>query len=169
MFIKDSVDKAIILLGIKNKDNIFYFPNTIGLDQDIIISSSDRIDSINKYYGIFLTIDSRLTIEEQIVNTLIEKPFFKREYLKDLDIYEDFRVKLQINSEPVGMYLCSIKNTEIKIDPSWKNLSQILKIVPNNKNRIPYMFAMQYLATLKEDPVEAVEINKKDLNKYINS
>ncbi len=163
MFIKDPNDYAIILLGIKDPTGVFYFPsNCMNSDLDIDID-------LKNYWGLFFKIDSRTAVEEQIIKTVLAYTDCTEQDIKDLNICSNFRSTIYIGSTPISLYLVlKEKVTKVLEDKNYKKITDIIKDLPNNKNRISYMFIVQYLSSLNLDDLTATEVSEADLSKYFD-
>ena len=158
MFIKDPNSQGIILLGIKDSRSILYFPsncNQFSLELEI-----------SKYWGLFFKIDPRMVIEEQIVQTIKSEPYLPKDIIKDLNICSSFRSKIYVDSTPTSLYLVLTEHSH-QILPEYKQISSIIKDLPNNKNRISYTFIVQYLSSLGTDELSALEVCDSDLGKVL--
>ena len=161
MFIKDQNDQAIILLGIKDKNSVLYFPSNCK-------NVSDQSE-IHNYWGLFFKIDPRTPVEEQIVHTILSYTDISSSEVGDLNICSNFRSKIYIDSVPTSLYLVLKESrTDVKNKEDYKKISDIIKNLPNNKNRISYMFIVQYLGSLNLDDVDAVSMSKAELDKYFD-
>lgn len=163
MFIKDSSDQALILLGIKDANQVFYFPSNTYQFQ----SKPD----LNKHWGIYLKIDPRKAIEEQISSTLLASKLICQRQLSDITICSNFRTKIFIDSVPTSLYLVLTNFTltqDLKdLGFEFKTLPQILKYLGNNRNRISYSFIVQYLSTNDLESLDACSLDKDQLSSLI--
>ena len=161
MFIKDPNDQAIILLGIKDKNSVLYFPSNY--------SSFSEDTEISKYWGLFFKIDPRIPVEEQIIQTILSRTDIPSTKSTDLNICSNFRSMIYIDSIPTSLYLVLKETpTDLIIKDNYRKISDIIKNLPNNKNRISYMFIVQYLSSLNLDDVDAVSMSQEELDKYFD-
>lgn len=142
-------DIAIILLGIPNEKGILVFPT-----------------SAHETPGIMFKNDPSMPINEQIileVNNLCKSNKLGTKF----DICQKYTATVKLSSgKAATLYTGILQETIANKDKGWKTLPELLKVMPKNRNRLPYLKAWQALTGAFDQRTGVIETDSVD--KYLN-
>jgi len=143
LHVKCQTTYAILLLGVNSSsDPTLRFP-----------ANSDDVP------GLLVKTNPSLGINEQFFDYL-EKGFFRGENLrKVLVINQEYQDRLTLpDGQEATLYVGTLELKESHLDPKWKTIPQIMRDLPQDRGRLPFLRAWQVLAGGLSGQTKAVDL-----------
>ena len=135
-----STPLAILLLGIQGESGVYYFPRA----------------TLGECPGLLLNVKPLLPIYEQLVDHA--RSLFVREgqALIQIAIHPETIGVLPYKGDSHASLYVGTTPSLTTTDPTWPTWATLMRSMPANKHRLPYLRALQVLAGLHNESIKAV-------------
>lgn len=149
-------DQALLLLAVPDAHGVLRFP------------TDPQGGLLQGFAGIVIPVAPLLPIAPQLLDKASE--VIGRDIHLSCELYPEFADEVSLFAEEkITVFLAKLTHPEVKSPPEWPSLPEILRQMPRDRRRLPYMRAMQILTgalSLETKVVDVEEIAKHltDLN-----
>ncbi len=128
LIVKCPTDYAVLLCAVPDERGVLRFPS----------NDSTELPGLN------FAVEAGLPINDQLIQ-VAEKTLNARLHGK-LDVSQDFADPVvRVDGQPATLYVATVAEGAKRSDSSWPSLPEILRALPKNKGRVPYLRAWQIL------------------------
>ena len=134
-------DTAVLVVGLRREDGLLLFPTDAG---DVP--------------GIVRKINTSLPINPQLIDMAVERTGMPR---IEISVWQEFECTIVLpDGEPATVYAARVIQTAHVIPDDVKTLPDILRGMPQNRNRVAYMKAMQVFSGALTESTKAVDLDE---------
>ncbi len=134
-------DFAVLLCAVPDERGVLHFPS----------NDSTLLPGLN------FTVAGLTPINEQLIKEA--EGFFGKRLGNSLQITQEFADPVpRPDGVMATLYLATVAQGSVTFDPSWRSLPEILRGLPKNKGRVPFLRAWQILSGGLQLDTKAVDM-----------